>query len=55
MYFTDNPVEFGTWTLDQIGEENYQHLLDKRRVNSKVDWAAESKRLDTVARERDLI
>jgi hypothetical protein len=55
MYFTDNPVEFGTWTLDQIGEENYQHLLDKRRVNSKVDWATESKRLNTIAKEHDLI
>ena len=55
MYFTDNPVDFGHFTIDQIGEENYQGLLDRRRLTSKVDWQAEASRLETIAKEKGLI
>ena len=55
MYFTDNPVEFGTFTIDKIGEEAYAVLLQQRQLTSKVDWKQEVKRLDGIARERGLI
>jgi hypothetical protein len=55
MYFTDNPVEFGQFTIDQIGEDNYNHLLVKRRSTSKVDWDIEAKRLEAIAKERGLM
>ena len=54
MYFTDNPVEFGLFTIDQIGESNYDLLLEKRRSTAKVDWAAEAERLAEIAKERGL-
>lgn len=55
MYFTDNPVEFGQFTIDQIGEANYDLLLEKRRSTAKVDWSAEAARLHEIAKERGLI
>ena len=55
MYFTDNPVDFGQFTIDQIGEDNYTHLLRKRQATSKVDWDVEAKRLETIAKEKGLI
>ena len=55
MYFTDNPVEFGTFTIDKIGEEAYAVLLQQRQLTSKVDWKQEVERLDGIARERGLI
>ena len=55
MYFTDNPVEFGQFTIDQIGEENYTHLLRERQSIAKVDWDIEAKRLEVIAIERGLI
>ena len=55
MYFTDNPVEFGQFAIDQIGEENYDRLLEHRRSTSKVDWQAEASRLETIAKEEGLI
>jgi|TARA_B110001454_G_scaffold40792_1_gene40114 hypothetical protein len=55
MYFTDNPVEFGTYTIDKIGDEAYGVLLERRQPTSKVDWQEEAKRLNGIARERGLI
>jgi predicted restriction endonuclease len=55
MYFTDNPVEFGQFTIDQIGEDNYQALIVKRRTTSKMDWDEEAERLLLIAQERGLI
>tara|TARA_Y100001951_G_C11109847_1_gene166828 strand:- start:396 stop:563 length:168 start_codon:yes stop_codon:yes gene_type:complete len=55
MYFTDNPVEFGQFTIDQIGETNYTDLLRKRQVIAKVDWDAEVIRLTEIAKERGLL
>jgi len=55
MYFTDNPVEFGQFTIEQIGEANYTELLRKRQLIQKIDWAVEADRLTTIARERGLI
>jgi hypothetical protein len=55
MYFTDNPVEFGQFTIDQIGEANYDLLLEKRRQLTKVDWSTEAARLHSIAKERGLI
>ena len=54
MYFTDNPVEFGQFTIDQIGESNYDLLLEKRRSIVKMDWAVEAARLAEIAKERGL-
>lgn len=55
MYFTDNPVEFGQFTIDQIGEDNYQALIVKRRTTSKMDWDEEAGRLLMIAQERGLV
>ena len=55
MYFTDNPVEFGQFTIDQIGDENYTALLRKRQTTSKVDWDVEAKRLEEIAKERGVM
>jgi hypothetical protein len=55
MYFTDNPVEFGQFTIDQIGETNYDLLLEKRRATTKVDWSIEAERLHTIAKQQGLI
>ena len=55
MYFTDNPVDFGTFTIEKIGEEEYRVLLEQRQLTSKVDWKEEAKRLNGIARERGLI
>tara|TARA_R110001599_G_C11843540_1_gene619736 strand:+ start:154 stop:321 length:168 start_codon:yes stop_codon:yes gene_type:complete len=55
MYFTDNPVEFGQFTIDQIGEANYDLLLVKRRSIAKMDWSVEAARLHEIAKERGLI
>lgn len=55
MYFTDNPVEFGQFTIDQIGEDNYTYLLRKRQSTDKFDWDVEAKRLEAIARERGLM
>ena len=53
-YFTDNPVEFGQFTIDQIGESNYDLLLEKRRSIAKMDWAVEAARLAEIVKERGL-
>jgi len=55
MYFTDNPVDFGKFTIDQIGEENYYALLRKREVIDKMDWEEEAKRLKDIAKEMGLV
>ena len=55
MYFTDNPVEFGQFTIEQIGDPAYDLLLTKRRDTSKVDWEEEANRLADIAKERGLI
>jgi predicted restriction endonuclease len=54
-YFTDHPVDFGQFTIDQIGDENYTALLRKRQSTDKVDWDAEAKRLEEIARDRGLM
>jgi hypothetical protein len=55
MYFTDNPVDFGQFTIDQIGDDNYTALLRKRQSTDKFDWDVEATRLETIARERGLM
>jgi len=54
-YFTDHPVDFGQFTIDQIGETNYDLLLEKRRATTKVDWSIEAERLHTIAKQQGLI
>jgi hypothetical protein len=55
MTFTDNPVEFGKFTIEQIGEENYYALYRKKEVIAKMDWEAEAKRLRKIAKEMGLV
>ena len=55
MYFTDNPVDFGQFTIDQIGDDNYTALLRKRQSTDKFDWDVEAKRLEEIARDRGLM
>ena len=55
MTFTDNPVEFGKFTIEQIGEENYYALYRKRECIDKMDWETEAKRLREIAKEMGLV
>ena len=55
MTFTDNPVEFGKFTIEQIGEENYYALYRKRESIAKMDWEEEAKRLREIAKEMGLV
>ena len=54
-HYTDNPVEFGVFTIDMIGETKYQELVDLRETIMKFDWDAEAKRLYAVAKERGIL
>ena len=54
-YFTDHPVDFGQFTIDQIGDDNYTALLRKRQPTDKMDWDVEAKRLEEIARDRGII
>ena len=54
-HFTDHPVDFGQFTIDQIGESNYDLLLEKRRSIVKMDWDVEAARLAEIAKGRGLI
>ena len=49
-HFTDNPIEFGQFTIARIGEETYQNLLDRRNSIDKFDWDDEVERLLAIAR-----
>ena len=53
-HFTDNPVEFGQFTIERIGEPNYQSLLDRRNSIDKFDWDEEVERLLVIAKERGI-
>lgn len=53
--FTDNPVDFGQFVTDMMGEERYRELVMRRNLISKVDWDAEATRLTEIAREKGLI
>lgn len=44
-HFTDNPVTFGQFVIDTIGEDAYAELVRKREQAGKVDWEAEAARL----------
>ena len=53
-HFTDNPIEFGPFTLGKIGEANYQSLLDRRNSIAKFDWDEEVIRLLAIAKEQGI-
>ena len=55
MHFTDNPVEFGNFVNQQIGEEAYAKLIQKRNVIARMDWETEADRLQAVALEKGLL
>ena len=52
--FTDNPVEFGKFTIDMIGEDAYQALVEQARSIDKFDWESEADLLYGIAHERGL-
>ncbi len=54
-YYTDNPVEFGTFTIDKIGEEKYDELRQRRLSIDKFDWDEEANRLNVIAKEKGLL
>jgi len=53
--FTDNPVDFGKFVTDMIGEERYDELVKRRNLIAKVDWDTEATRLVEIAREKGLV
>ena len=44
-HFTDNPIEFGQFTIEQIGSAKYDELKRRRETLDKFDWDLEAKRL----------
>ena len=54
-YFTDNPVEFGEFTLKRIGESKYDTLRQKRLSIDKFDWDEETDRLRSIAEKEGLV
>ena len=53
-FFTDNPVEFGIFTIDKIGDDQFDELIKKRNCTDKFDWEEEAKRLGVIAKEEGL-
>lgn len=54
-HYTDNPVEFGEFTIDMIGEDKYHELVVLRETIMKFDWDAEAERLYAIAKERGIL
>jgi hypothetical protein len=54
-FFTDNPVEFGIFTIDKIGDDMFDELILKRNSIDKFDWEEEAKRLNAIAKEEGLL
>ena len=54
-FFTDNPVEFGIFTIDKIGDDKFDELIEKRNCIDKFDWEEEADRLKVIAKEEGLI
>ena len=54
-FFTDNPVEFGIFTIDKIGDDKFDELIGKRNCIDKFDWDEEADRLKAIAKEEGLI
>tara|TARA_Y100000296_G_scaffold87065_1_gene129571 strand:- start:2585 stop:2731 length:147 start_codon:yes stop_codon:yes gene_type:complete len=48
-------VEFGTFTIDKIGEEKYDELRQRRLSIDKFDWDEEANRLNVIAKEKGLL
>jgi hypothetical protein len=48
-------VEFGIFTIDMIGDEKFDELIQKRNCNDKFDWDEEALRLKAIAKEEGLI
>jgi|TARA_Y100000296_G_C4975326_1_gene157940 hypothetical protein len=46
--FTDNPVEFGKFTLEQLGVTAYDALIVERNRIDKMDWEEEVVRLSEI-------
>ena len=55
MRFTDNPVEFGQFTISKIGDEAYANLIIERNKIDKVDWEEELCRLQTLMENQELL
>lgn len=54
-FFTDHPVDWGVWVLEQMGEERYAALLAQSQRTSKVVWADVVQRLKLRAKELELV
>ena len=49
MKFTDNPVDFGKFVIDKIGNKNFSKLRKKAyNTTKKMDWEEEYKRLKEI-------
>ena len=54
-HYTDNPVEFGEFTIEMIGTDRYDELIVLRETNAKFDWDTEAERLYALAKERRIL
>jgi len=48
-------VEFGTFTINKIGDDMFDELLLKRNSIDKFDWEEEAERLKVIAKEEGLL
>ncbi len=48
--FTNWPLEFAEFVINQIGEDGYQRLVAKSQSRLKADWEAELERLASLAK-----
>lgn len=55
MYYTDHPVEFGTFVLTLMDEADYTALTARSQRTTKVVWVDVVQRLKLRAQELDLV
>jgi hypothetical protein len=51
----DNPIEHGTWALEQMGELAYDDLRERANATTKMDWPAEVDRLKGIAKRLGIL
>lgn len=50
MFFTDHPVEWANFVLQEIGQSEYERLYALSQSTAKVDWAVVAAELSVTAK-----
>jgi hypothetical protein len=48
-------VEFGIFTIEKIGDDKFDELIQKRNSIDKFDWDEEAERLNAIAKGKQLL